>query len=496
MAALAGAASLDDTLDELLRQAAHDLLAAAVMKRRDIGKLEAGAAEMPGLLDQTGTGAAAGGGYGRDRPGGAAADHDDVEIGLLRCHFHFLSVPMEFQATGRILIVASRFSLQWKFAQAKRHRRELRLCDRPGLLTAVPALPRSASPATLQPIVAASKLSVRPLAREGLDHANCNVADDRRAAWHDSSCGATGERDKSHGNGWRDPVNRHGPYDHRGQKGLSAKGRVERQLQLFDTSPAALQGVVAERADITNNTEPPQLAARARGGKIVQVMTGYLSGKQNGLVVDGELIKKPADLIGKSVGVQRGSGANYHLAWFLQHNDIPVDKVSIKYLDAPDQIPAMAREDIQAFFSWEPFLTKAVETVPKAKIFSRTIDDGFVFAGNVAMREDMAKNHKDVAVNVVKGLIAAADWMTANPMEAAKAANEVLHAPSLEQLSKQIQYLDWPGTFTKKVYDQELRIAEWSAASGLIPIKDAKSLVGELVYPAIIKEAAPKRSDL
>jgi ABC-type nitrate/sulfonate/bicarbonate transport system substrate-binding protein len=280
------------------------------------------------------------------------------------------------------------------------------------------------------------------------------------------------------------------------KKDFLQKHGLNAQLQLFDSSPAALQGVVAERADITNNTEPPQLSARARGGKIVQVMTGYLSGKQNGLVVDGDLIKKPADLIGKSVGVQRGSGANYHLAWFLQHNDIPVDKVSIKYLDAPDQIPAMAREDIQAFFSWEPFLSKAVETVPKAKIFSRTIDDGFVFAGNVAMREDMAKNHKDVAVKLVRGLIAAADWMTANPMEAATAANEVLHAPSLEQLSKQIQYLDWPGTFTKKVYDQELRIAEWGAGIGLIPTKDAKSLVDELVYPAIIKEAASNRSDL
>ncbi len=279
------------------------------------------------------------------------------------------------------------------------------------------------------------------------------------------------------------------------KKGFLQKEGLNAQLQLFDSAPAALQGVVAERADITNNTEPPQLAARARGGKIVQVMTGYLSGKQNGFVVDSDLIKKPADLIGKAVGVQRGSGANYHLAWFLQHNKIPVDKVSIKYMDAPDQIPAMARGDIQAFFSWEPFLTKAVETVPKAKVFSRTIDDGFVFAGNVAMREDMAKNHKDVAVKVVKGLIAAADWMTANPMEAAKVANEVLRAPSLEQLSQQIQYLDWPGNFTKKAYDQELRIAEWGTEIGLFPTKDAKGLVNELVYPAIIKEAAPNRTD-
>jgi ABC-type nitrate/sulfonate/bicarbonate transport system substrate-binding protein len=279
------------------------------------------------------------------------------------------------------------------------------------------------------------------------------------------------------------------------KKGFLQKQGLNAQLQLFDSAPAALQGVVAGRADITNNTEPPQLSARARGAKIVQVMTGYLSGKQNGLVVNSGEIHKAADLAGKSVGVQRGSGANYHLAWFLQHNHIPVDKVSVKYMDAPDQVPAMARGDIDAFFSWEPFLTKAADTIPKAKIYSRTIDDGFVFAGNVAMREDMAKNHKDVAVKVVKGLIETADWMRANPMDAAKVADEILHAPSLDVLSQQIQYLEWPGDFRRKVKQQELSIAEWGVGIGLFPAKDAKKLVDELIDPAIIKEAAPDRTD-
>lgn len=279
------------------------------------------------------------------------------------------------------------------------------------------------------------------------------------------------------------------------KKGFLQKQGLDAKLQLFDSAPAALQGVVAGRADVTNNTEPPQLSARARGAKIVQVMTGYLSGKQNGLVVNSGEIHKPSDLVGKSVGVQRGSGANYHLAWFLQHNNIPADKVSVKYMDAPDQVPAMARGDIDAFFSWEPFLTKAAETIPKAKIYSRTIDDGFVFAGNVAMREDLAKNHKDVAVKVVKGLIEAADWMKANPMDAAKAADEVLHAPSLAELSQQIQYLDWPGDFRRKVKQQELSIAEWGVGIGLFPAKDAKKLVDDLVDPSIIKEAAPDRTD-
>jgi hypothetical protein len=48
---LARAAAGRDSLDELLREPAHDLLAAAVVKRRDIGERMAGAAEVAGCLD-------------------------------------------------------------------------------------------------------------------------------------------------------------------------------------------------------------------------------------------------------------------------------------------------------------------------------------------------------------------------------------------------------------------------------------------------------------
>lgn len=280
------------------------------------------------------------------------------------------------------------------------------------------------------------------------------------------------------------------------KKGFLQKEGVNAQLQLFDSSPAALQGVVAGRADITNNTEPPQLAARARGGAIVQVMTGYLSGRQNAFVVNGDAIKKPQDLVGKAIAVQRGSGADYHLGWFLRHHKIPADKITTRYMDAPDQIAALARGDVQGFFSWEPYVSKAAVAVPNSKVFSRTMDDGFVFAGNVAMREDMARNQKDVAVKVVKALVAAAQWMTANPLEAARVANEVLRAPSVEGVAQQIQYLDWPGDFRRKVKEQEIGIAEWGVGVGLFPANSAGKLVDELVYPAIIQEAAPDRTDL
>jgi hypothetical protein len=54
------------------------------------------------------------------------------------------------------------------------------------------------------------------------------------------------------------------------------------------------------------------------------------------------------------------------------------------------------------------------------------------FVCNVVMHEDIVRYNKDVTVKMVKGLIAAVAWLTAKPMVAAKLANEVLKAPSVE----------------------------------------------------------------
>ncbi len=280
------------------------------------------------------------------------------------------------------------------------------------------------------------------------------------------------------------------------KKGFLEKQGLRAQLKVFDSSPKAVEALVAQQADLTANTEPPHLAARARGAKVVQVMTAYVTGQTNTLVVNGAVIKQPADLAGKTVAVQRGSGANFHMAWFLERNKIPADKVTVTYMAAPDQVAAFARNDVQAFFGWEPFATRAQETVPNAKIWSRAVDDGLEFRGNVLMREDMARNDRDTAIKVVKGLIETSDWMNANMREAAKVANEVLRAPTEEEAYKQIQIFKWPGDFRKSVREQELRIAEWGAGIGLFPTKDPKGLVDQLIYPDVIRAAAPARTDM
>jgi len=277
--------------------------------------------------------------------------------------------------------------------------------------------------------------------------------------------------------------------------GFLEKEGLAPELKIFDSSPQALQALVGRQADVSMQTEPPQLGTRARGGKIVQVVTGWVSGRNAAGVVAGNVISKPQDFIGKTVATQRGSGSNYHLVTFLAKHDLR-DKVTIRFMDAPDQLPALARNDIQGFFSWEPYVTRSSQTIPNAKILTWAGDDGVLFHDNVVMREDFAKGEKDTAVRVVRGVIAAADWMEANRREAAKIANTVLKAPSEEAAFRELQIFKFTGEFRKSLVEHQQRLAEWAVSMGLFQTSDPKKLVEELVYPDIIKAAAPNRTDM
>ncbi len=112
------------------------------------------------------------------------------------------------------------------------------------------------------------------------------------------------------------------------------------------------------------------------------------------------------------------------------------------------------------------------------------------------MREELARNDKETAVKIVKGLIEASDWMNANLRDAARVANEVLRAPSEEEAYKQLGLFKWTADFKKSMREQELKIAEWGVSIGLFPTKDPKGLVDQIIYPDIIRAAAPSRTDM
>ncbi|HZR02796.1 MAG TPA: hypothetical protein VFA81_06475, partial [Burkholderiales bacterium] len=88
------------------------------------------------------------------------------------------------------------------------------------------------------------------------------------------------------------------------------------------------------------------------------------------------------------------------------------------------------------------------------------------------------------------------DWMEANRREAAKLANTVLKARSEEQAFHDLDLFKFTGELRKALVEHERKLAAWSVSVGLFQTSDPNKLVDELIYPDIIRAAAPGRTDL
>src|ERR1700730_17463839 len=58
---------------------------------------------------------------------------------------------------------------------------------------------------------------------------------------------------------------------------------------------------------------------------------------------------------------------------------------------------------------------------------------------------------------------------------------------------KTMQLFKYTGDFRKNMIEHERRLTEWAVSMGLFAASDPQKLVQELIYPDIIKAAAPDR---
>ena len=128
-------------------------------------------------------------------------------------------------------------------------------------------------------------------------------------------------------------------------------------------------------SDIGATTEFGGLSRWDKGGKLYVTSYSSTSGQQIGLAGRDD-IKRPEDLIGRTVAYPRASGGHLYFMRYVKKYNLPVDKIKVKFLQAPEMVAALERRDIDAFFLWEPWLDKAAQLVQGARVLARSGDDG------------------------------------------------------------------------------------------------------------------------
>jgi ABC-type nitrate/sulfonate/bicarbonate transport system substrate-binding protein len=174
----------------------------------------------------------------------------------------------------------------------------------------------------------------------------------------------------------------------------------------FESGGALVQAIATGDIDFAAAAEIPGIRPRLQGGKYVLVGQVATAPRFTG-IYSKSAIKKPADLVGKKVGVTMGTTSELYLGLYAAKFGIPYEKITIVNVAPPEWIPALNRGDIDAFAGWEHFFSRADEILPKGTghlLHSGNMDNIYQQPMYYYMSEAFAKT--PAATQILKAVLA------------------------------------------------------------------------------------------
>jgi ABC-type nitrate/sulfonate/bicarbonate transport system substrate-binding protein len=281
-------------------------------------------------------------------------------------------------------------------------------------------------------------------------------------------------------------------------KGIAAKHGVNGEYKIFESGLGGVEAVVTGNGQICIGSEVSMSRPRLSGASIVTVARCLVARRDQGIGV-GPGIEKPADFKGKTVAVIRVTGADYLLSRFLERHSLREgsgpDEVKVITVQPAEWIPAIQRGDINAFFGWEPWLSKLPQIVKGAKVYAWASDDDLYHQWLfVAFREDWARQNPDLAGATYLSLAEATDWALANKEEAIDMAAKKFRL-NRKDFENQVSGVDYVFDTKRSHYDRFKEMLGWAMKRGYLKIDNLDKFVPETYYADIARKYAPARTD-
>ena len=146
------------------------------------------------------------------------------------------------------------------------------------------------------------------------------------------------------------------------------------------------------------------------------------------VATDASGIQSIKDLKGKNVGIPGGMGSDpaILLQRMLTAYNINITDVNLQVFDNADLATALQEGQIEAFVSWDPYATIVSEYEGNHLIFNQSDDEMTKdeYCCVFGFSDTLVEDHPEVAKNYVKALSMACDFISENPVEAAKLCYE------------------------------------------------------------------------
>ncbi len=256
-------------------------------------------------------------------------------------------------------------------------------------------------------------------------------------------------------------------------KGYFQEHGLEVAIQLFQTGQLSLQQMQAGRVGIAHFSDFVFVDAIFKGAKSLRCLGSIAGADLNHLLaLKDRGILQPGDLQGKSVGVTRGTIAEFFLGRFLTFNNLSLKDVKVTYLKPSEMAEALASNRVDAVMVWDP-VTYEIKKRLGEKIISWPGHTGQKFYNVLASTEEFIKARPGALEGLFRALAQAETFIKKNPEESlAIIAKEV-------NLDQAVFKADWRRSDYELSFDQSLAIVMEDEARWMMHNK----LTGETRLP-------------
>ena len=204
-------------------------------------------------------------------------------------------------------------------------------------------------------------------------------------------------------------------------KGFFAKYNIKAELTQLSGGPDIADAVMAGELDFGASGTATWMPRFVRSDSL-RILGTMATSTDNFKVAAITSIKTLADLKGKKLGTVQGSTTDYLWALMAAKLNVPESELGLTAVTPPELPAALDRGDIQAFFCWEPWPSKAVEISGKNKvhIVASSGDVGYFQSFVVVGNKNFMQANPDVTVRMLAAMRDASESIQSDRAEAIK----------------------------------------------------------------------------